>query len=195
LRQDEIVTTPTTAGARRRHRLVAAAVAALLALAVFWYLTPNAAKNVRATHAPAAVIAPRCPTTEVELRPWTSGDGTGEQAGSVPAGFSPRSVLLCSVDFADSDARSKRRYAISTTESPVSSDLISALQLPDQEFWFDSRGACFAAAEAPLHLLLLDAQRRAVRPVVPVDPCGTVRPELRRAIAALPLVETGRMVI
>jgi hypothetical protein len=192
--QHQGVTTPTGSGTRTRRQLIALAVAGLLALAVFWYLTPNAAENVRSTHRTAAVVAARCPTTEAELQPWTSGD-TSVQTGTLPPGFVPRSVMLCRIDPQGSDARSKPSYAIATTESAVSSDLLGALELPDQKFWFDGRGACTADAEARLNLLLLDAQRHAIRPAVPVDPCGKVRPELRSAITALPMIVTSRRTI
>ena len=140
-------------------------------------------------------MTPSCPTTGAELQPWTSGAITGVNVGSIPTDFFPRSVLLCSIDLVTSGEGEAAGYTATTSEAPVSSDLLSALELPDQVFWFDSRGACTADAEAPLDLILLDAEGQAVRPAVPVGPCGKIRPEVRKAIAAVPLVVTSRLTV
>jgi len=189
------MTTLAAARTGKRHLLIALVAALLVALAVFWYLTPNAAKDVSSTRTVAPELAARCPTTDAELRPWTSGDVTSRQSGTIPPGFLPKSVMVCNIDREGGDAQAEASYVVITTESPVSGDLVSALGLSDQKFWFDSRGACTADLESPLDLLLLDAQRHAIRPAVPLDPCGKVRPELRRAIGALQLVQTNRQTV
>ncbi|RYY09031.1 MAG: hypothetical protein EON55_19200 [Alphaproteobacteria bacterium] len=166
-----------------------------MALLIVWLLTPNAARDVRADRSAASLVAPSCPTTGAELRPWTSGDSTGVNVGSIPTDFFPRSVLICGMDREASGEGEAGGWTVTTSEAPVSDDFLSALELPDQVFWFDSRGACTADAEAPLNLLLLDAQRQAVRPAVPVGPCGKIRPEVRKAIAAAPLVVTSRLTV
>lgn len=70
-------------------------------------------------------------------------------------------------------------------------DLAAAVALPDQEFTSD-RSACPADYTTKPFLLLVDTRKRAVRPHLPEDPCGDLRPEVSTAISTLRVTEIDR---
>ncbi len=79
------------------------------------------------------------------------------------------------------------RTPVSVLSGRVTQKLLTALALPDQEFPPESHYACAAVAILPTYLLLVDEQNRAVRPLLPLDPCRVPRGEVDAAVQSLSL--------
>lgn len=116
----------------------------------------------------------RCPKDTV----LDMDDDPSSGAGSVPESFEGLSVLLCKVEY--TTMRSKNgmdHFAVTQWNDPLTPDLRAAFDLPDREL--RPARACAAAQGRDIVVYLVDAQRQAVRVVLPRDdPCSRIRAEV-----------------
>lgn len=144
--------------------------------------------GVPTDRAPAVGVAlaegpTRCPADTV-LNP---DDDPASGAGSVPEHFQGLSVLLCKVEY--TTMRSKNgmdHFAVTQWIDPLTPELRATFDLPDREL--RPTRACAAAQGRDIVVYLVDAQRQAVRVLLPQDdPCSRIRAEVS---ALLPGGET-----
>jgi hypothetical protein len=176
---------------------------ALAALAVIGSATllaacgdPNAmVDEAIATRRPAPLTKAACPADGAEMGMGVAPRASQVPNGSVPEDFAPIKVIVCQVTDLENRGGSKIRYLLITSESAVSEELVAALQLPNQKFRDEERGACSLEYTPLPYLLLLDPAGQAVRPAIPTDACAKIRGEVSAAVANLPLREIKRLVI
>jgi hypothetical protein len=144
---------------------------------------------------PVGVGGPSVPTGQPEIMPaWTScAEHAGQQqpfggaeAVELPrlgADFTPTAAVVC--DMAP-QARPDAGTDLVATERRTDgvTALVAALRLPDQP---RADQSCTMELLIVPWFAVLDATGRWVRPGVPVDGCGKIRIEVRKAISALDL--------
>ncbi|WP_156043654.1 hypothetical protein [Cellulomonas sp. URHE0023] len=115
---------------------------------------------------------------DAEISPTSS---SSAEPGSVPDGFVPVSVVVCT---ADGSLKNASGTWLALTASHREGDLaalVAALQEPSEP----RGGTCSSGqAEAPA-LWLVDALGRALRPTWPTDRCGAPSAEVAEALAEL----------
>lgn len=117
----------------------------------------------------------------------TDGDhAPAPDAGGVPADFVPAEAVLCAGAF-DADIDGVSWLAISETRYEGDlTDLVAALSVADDP---QSTGACTMDYEMVPELWVVDEAGDAIRAAWPLDGCRKTKPEVREALAALPVVE------
>ncbi|MBQ0902885.1 hypothetical protein [Micromonospora sp. U21] len=98
--------------------------------------------------------------------------------------FTPTAVVICGHE---SQRRADGGEDMVATERRADdvAALVTALRLPDEPR--TKRGGCFASLPLAPWLAVVDADGRWTRPGMPLDLCRGLRPEVREALAALPL--------
>ena len=140
--------------------------------------------DVRPSIPQASAASSQCPRDGVGLNADGVDAGRVATSGTMPADFRAETVRYCRLG--DSAKTSTGlRYTVTEETSPVDSQLLSSLTLPDQEFDPRDHGACGANYTPPVYLLLVDADQHAYRPYLPADPCSQPRPEVKAAISGL----------
>ena len=173
----------TTSVRQVRIRSVLAVLAAI-GLTAGCSSLPRGYVDLPVHRSPAPELTAECPRDGAGL----GGDGRGgAPTGSVPAGFTAKTVLVCRFDPTEATAGPDGQLLalVRVISAPVTDALLSALTLPDQAFPPNSHYACAAVARIPTYLLLVDGRNRAVRPVLPQDPCQDPRNEVDEAIKGL----------
>lgn len=129
--------------------------------------------------APAPIIALndgplRCPRDTVFLDDRDASSG----AGALPEGFAGVTLLRCEVRLATAGEAQVGGRTVRQWQAPAKPGLRAALNLPDREF--RPAQACAGSTSAvPPAVYVVDADRRAVRVVLPVDdPCQKIRAEV-----------------
>lgn len=135
---------------------------------------------------PAELVTAHCPDDGAGLGAGGVAPVGGPVPGSVPSSFTATEVVRCRTAPQPAGKRrdSRLNYAVEEV-APVTPVFLSAIDLPDQDFGFGSNAACPAVATSPVFVLLVDARRHAVRPVLPEEPCGEPRAEVIEALNGL----------
>ncbi|GIG19462.1 hypothetical protein Cch01nite_01860 [Cellulomonas chitinilytica] len=102
-------------------------------------------------------------------------------AGRIPDDFMPESVVTCTTGERLRDASGT--WA-AVTQARLEGDLGPLLALIDRNRT-EPAGTCGGEGPTRTVVWLVDALGRAVRPLVPVDPCGAPTQEVRDTLAAL----------
>jgi hypothetical protein len=129
-------------------------------------------------------------TTEV---PTPSADG-GVDAIAMPrlgSGFAPVSVVVCAQGPRQRPDGGTDLVATEGRADAIAA-LLAALRLPDEPH---TNGPCTDDLPTVPWFALLDAQERWIRPGLPVDSCGKIRVEVRRAVDGLKLTEVSSRTI
>jgi hypothetical protein len=176
---------------RRRQRMVggsALAVAAVVALGV------GGAQLIAGTQAPphrnsSDSSGQRHWTSCADTAPKTATPGfgvTAQEAAALPhldSDFIPHTVVICGQE-TQRRADGGQDLVLTERRGDDVAALVAALRLPDEP----RVGPCWDTMPGAPWLALVDAGGRWTRPGIPLDGCGDVRPEVRAALDALPLV-------
>ncbi|MDQ0372933.1 hypothetical protein J2X26_001244 [Cellulomonas humilata] len=153
----------------------------------------SAPREQAAQDTPTAVVvgAPDCLSSQVlaDLGLVAAGEsgGTGTphadapDAGRVPDGFLPVSVVVCAPGGTLQDSSGTWVALTASRHEGDLEPLVAALRRPSAQ----RGGTCSTAAVVAPSLWLVDALGRAVRPVWPTDRCGSPQEAVATALDAL----------
>lgn len=143
--------------------------------------------------APGGALAPpwtSC-TAEAPQRFEPGGDPSEAPLARLAADFVPAAAVVCAQETRKRPDGAQELVATEKRADNVAA-LVTAVRLPDAP---KTDGACTLDMEIPPWVALLDARGGWVRPALPVDGCGKVRPEVRQALAGLTLTPVATRVI
>ncbi|MGN8246946.1 hypothetical protein ACTHAM_000614 [Cellulomonas soli] len=177
---------------RRRAWLAAAAVASALALGL---LGACASPRAEADAVPVAPVAASgdCLAPQVlaalglpqDVLASRSPHADAPQAGRVPEGFVPVSVLVCELDGTLRDSEGVWSAVTATRLEGDLDALVAALSVPSSARSDGGGTVCAQESPVPPVLWLVDAMGRAVRPLWPTDRCGAPQSGVGDALGAL----------
>lgn len=136
-------------------------------------------------------------TSCVEVAPEMTTAGfmvTANDAGGLPPlddGFSPVAAVICGQETRQRPDGGQDRVLTERRTDEVD-DLVASLRLPDEPF---GAGPCTMELPGAPWLALIDADGRWTRPGMPLDRCGKLRPEVKEALAALPMTTVSTRVV
>jgi hypothetical protein len=108
--------------------------------------------------------------------------------GRAPDGFVPESVVTCTTG---GRLRDSSGTWAAVTQARLEGDLGPLLALIDRSGTAEAAATCAAGDGTRTVVWLVDALGRAVRPLLPVDPCGAPTPAVRQALDALDDTDTN----
>lgn len=131
------------------------------------------------TSAPPQWVAAECP----EDLPKTPDQQANAEGGGIPSDFRAAYVLRCTNDTVR-ELRGQglwRWRVVERAEGPAQ-ELVDQLRRPSDE---PTAAACTLEMVVPPHIVLVDAEGKALRPAFPTDVCRKPRIEARQAVERL----------
>lgn len=138
-------------------------------------------QDASTTRPPAPFTSARCPVDGAEMGIGVAPRTPQVQAGSVPLGFQPATVMLCQdTDLSEPRPAEDPLHHVDEGSSGQRRPASSAAA-PDQSLQDEDRGTCSLEFTPLPYLLLLNQQRQAIRVAIPVDACSKIRGDVHQA--------------